>query len=57
MKPLLDGTEVMSMLGLPPGPRVGEVLRFLLDRQIEGEITTREEAEEAVRREFGRDGG
>jgi len=57
MKPLLDGTEVMSMLGLSPGPRVGEVLRFLLDRQIEGAIGTREEAEEAVRKEFGGRGG
>ncbi len=47
MKPLLNGNEVMELLGLEPGPRVGEVLRFLLDRQIEGEITTKEEAIEA----------
>ena len=53
MKPLLNGNEIMSLLHLPPGPRVGEALQFLLDQQIEGNITTREEAEEAVRREFG----
>jgi poly(A) polymerase len=53
MKPLLSGNEVMSLLSLPPGPKVGEVLQFLLDRQIEGNINTREEAREAVRREFG----
>lgn len=53
MKPLLDGEEVMALLGIEPGPRVGEVLRYLLDEQLEGRITTREEAEEAVRREFG----
>jgi len=53
MKPMLDGIEVMAMLGLSPGPKVGEVLQFLLDQQIEGTISTREEAEEAVRRKFG----
>jgi len=53
MKPLLNGNEVMSLLDLPPGPKVGEALQFLLDRQIEGNISTREEAREAVRREFG----
>ncbi len=52
MKPLLNGNEVMDLLNIPPGPRVGEVLRFLLDRQIAGEITTREQAVEAVKREF-----
>jgi len=53
MKPLLDGEEVMALLGIKPGPKVGEVLRSLLDQQIEGRIRTKEEAEEAVRRGFG----
>ena len=53
MKPLLDGQEVMALLGLEPGPRVGEALQFLLDQQIEGKVTTRQEAEEAVRVWFG----
>jgi len=53
MRPLLNGQEVMALLGLDPGPKVGEVLQFLLDQQIEGQISTKEEAEEAVRREFG----
>jgi len=57
MKPLLDGTEVMAMLGIPPGPMVGQVLQFLLDQQIEGTVTTKEEAAAAVRREFGGRGG
>jgi poly(A) polymerase len=53
MRPLLNGEEVMALLGTGPGPRVGEVLRFLLDEQIEGRITTREQAEGAVRERFG----
>jgi len=53
MKPLLNGNEVMSLLGIAPGPRVGEVLRFLLDQQIEGTISTIEQAEAAVQRQFG----
>lgn len=53
MRPLLDGNEIMELLGLTPGPRVGAVIQFLLDQQIEGQITTKEEAREAVLREFG----
>jgi poly(A) polymerase len=53
MKPLLNGDEVMALLGIEPGPRVGEVLRFLLDEQIEGRITAREQAEAAARERFG----
>jgi poly(A) polymerase len=52
MRPLLDGHEIMALLGLPPGPRVGEIQRYLLDQQIEGTLHTKEEAIEAVRREF-----
>ena len=52
MKPLLSGDEVMELLGIGPGPPVGEVLRFLLDEQIEGRIQTREQALVAVRENF-----
>lgn len=53
MRPLLDGEEVMALLNIPPGPRVGEALRFLLDQQLEGTVTTREQAAEALRQRFG----
>ncbi|MCJ7822654.1 MAG: CCA tRNA nucleotidyltransferase [Armatimonadetes bacterium] len=52
MKPLLNGDEVMELLGLEPGPRVGEVLHYLLDQQIDGAITTRDQALAAVRQRF-----
>jgi poly(A) polymerase len=53
MKPLLNGDEVMELLGIEPGPRVGEVLHYLLDQQIEGTITTRDQAAASIRARFG----
>ncbi len=52
MKPLLSGDEVMELLGIGPGPRVGEALQFLLDQQIDGNIVTRDEAVAAVLAQF-----
>jgi poly(A) polymerase len=43
-RPLLSGEEVMVLLGLKPGPKVGEALRALLEAQAEGSVRTREEA-------------
>ena len=31
----VTGRDVMEVMGITPGPRVGEVLRFLLDRVFE----------------------
>jgi poly(A) polymerase len=42
--PLLDGREVMDLLGLAPGPRVGSILRWLDRLRTERRIQTREEA-------------
>jgi poly(A) polymerase len=35
MRPDLDGTEIMEILGIPPGPQVGEAYRFLLDLRLD----------------------
>ncbi len=43
-KPLLSGSEVVELLGIKPSPLVGKILKELRRRQLEGEITTREEA-------------
>jgi poly(A) polymerase len=48
-RPLLTGDDVMSILGLRPGPRIGEILRWLTTLQVEGRVTTRAEAEALVR--------
>ena len=49
-RPLLNGHQVMELLSLSPGPRVGEVLRALLEAQSGGLVTTEEEAREFVKR-------
>ena len=41
---LLDGSEVQRLLGLRPGPLVGEALEALRKGQIEGHVTTTDEA-------------
>jgi tRNA nucleotidyltransferase (CCA-adding enzyme) len=46
--PLLLGRHVLE-LGVPPGPRVGEILRAVYERQLDGEITSVDEAIAAAR--------
>jgi tRNA nucleotidyltransferase/poly(A) polymerase len=41
---LVDGTEVMKHLRLPPGPRIGELLERVREAQAEGRVRTREDA-------------
>ncbi len=43
-QPLLRGDELARELGIPPGPRVGELLEELLQARYAGEISTREDA-------------
>ena len=47
--PLLRGDELAADLGIPPGPRVGELLGELAEGQYAGELTTREQALAYVR--------
>jgi len=49
-KPLLDGEEVMEILGIQPGERVGEMMEKLYDAQIRKEITTKKEAIEFLKK-------
>ncbi len=48
-EPLLRGRDVL-VLGVAPGPRVGEVLRECYEAQLDGEITTHAEAVAFARR-------
>ena len=46
--PLLLGRHLLQ-LGLPPGPRVGRILRQVYERQLEGDVSTESAAIEAAR--------
>ena len=35
LRPPIDGNQVMAYLGIEPGPRVGEIMRLLLEKRIE----------------------
>jgi poly(A) polymerase len=49
--PLVRGDDLIAM-GLKPSPQFGEILEAVQTRQLEGNLKTREEALEWVRKEF-----
>jgi poly(A) polymerase len=49
LRPDLDGTQIMAILGIPPGREVGEAYRFLLELRIDEGPLGPERAEEALR--------
>jgi putative nucleotidyltransferase with HDIG domain len=52
---LINGHDVMA-LGYSPGPEVGEILNFIRQKQVEGEIKDREEALRIIEQRFGNQG-
>jgi tRNA nucleotidyltransferase (CCA-adding enzyme) len=53
--PLLMGRHLLE-LGVPPGPRVGELLKAVYEQQLDGEVETLEAALESARRLISRSG-
>jgi poly(A) polymerase len=53
--PFINGHDVMA-LGYSSGPRVGQILNFIREKQVEGEIHTREEALKVLKEKFGGNG-
>jgi poly(A) polymerase len=49
-KPLLSGDRVMEILRLQPGEKVGQALQKLHDAQVKGEVKTKKEAEEFLKK-------
>ncbi len=49
IRPDLDGQQIMAVLGLDPGPVVGEAYRFLLDLRMDRGPMSTEDATEALR--------
>ncbi|WP_456821067.1 CCA tRNA nucleotidyltransferase [Cellulomonas sp. URHB0016] len=50
IRPDLDGTQIMEILGLAPGREVGEAYRFLLEHRMEHGPSTPDEAREVLLR-------
>ena len=48
-KPILLGRHLIE-LGLPPGPRMGELTRAIYEMQLDGRVTNIEEAREAAKK-------
>ena len=49
VRPDLDGNAIMELLGLPPGPQVGEAWRYLKELRLDSGPLSRDEAEAALR--------
>ena len=43
-KKLVDGHDVMKILGMPPGPEIGRVLQEVREAQADGRVSTRPQA-------------
>jgi tRNA nucleotidyltransferase (CCA-adding enzyme) len=52
--PILMGRHLLAM-GLPPGPGVGRVLKAVYEQQLDGAVTTLDEAIAAAQRALGSD--
>ena len=50
--PLLLGRHVLQ-LGLSPGPEIGRILKAVYERQLDGEVTSLDDAMDAARRLLG----
>jgi tRNA nucleotidyltransferase (CCA-adding enzyme) len=51
-EPLLKGRDLVA-LGVPPGPEIGRVLRAVYEQQLDGGVTSVEEARALARRMLG----
>lgn len=48
IRPDLDGNEIIKILGIAPGPQVGEAYRYLLELRLEEGPKSKDEAKEAL---------
>jgi poly(A) polymerase len=48
IRPDLDGSQIMEILGIPAGPAVGQAYRFLLELRMERGPVTEAEARAAL---------
>jgi len=56
LEPLLNGAQIMQLIGLKPGPAVGLIRDALLKAQIAGDVASRGDAENFVRKYWAKQG-
>jgi poly(A) polymerase len=49
-KPLIDGNEIMKILGIKPGKKVGKTLETLREKQLAGKIKNKKEAMREIKK-------
>jgi hypothetical protein len=54
---LIDGHDLINIFGMSPGPRIGEFLEQVRERQALGELVTREDALSFIRERLAVTGG
>ncbi|MBR6098900.1 HD domain-containing protein [bacterium] len=47
---LLSGNDVMSILGIEPGPKLGEIIDALYEAQLDGDVVTKDDAVDFVKK-------
>jgi tRNA nucleotidyltransferase/poly(A) polymerase len=47
---LVNGDDVMEVLGIKPGPEIGQVIESVREAQVQGELTSRDQALEFIKR-------
>ncbi len=52
-KNLLSGTEIMKLLKIEPGKQIGKILKDLREKQLNGDLKTKNEAKLYVQKVFG----
>ena len=53
LEKLLDGRDIMELLKIKQGPKLGEIINALKEAQISGNVTTKQEAIDFVLSNFG----
>lgn len=51
-KNLLSGDEIMKILNLQPGEKIGEIIKDLREKQLNGDLTTKKEAKNYLSKAF-----
>ena len=54
---LIDGHDLINVLGLSPGPKIGELLEAVREAQASGELATRDEALAYLRERLSQEAG